>query len=69
MPLILARERDPGLAELDLRDLDADGAALVCARIEATGVLDAVRTDAARGSSARRRPWARPDSMASGASC
>ncbi len=46
MPLILARERDAALAELDLRALDADAAARVCARIEATGVLDAVRADA-----------------------
>ncbi len=46
MPLILARERDPSLAEVDLRALDADGAAALCARIEATGALDLVREDA-----------------------
>jgi geranylgeranyl pyrophosphate synthase len=46
MPLILARDRDPGLAELDLRALDAAGAEAACARIAATGVLDAVRADA-----------------------
>ena len=46
LPLILARERDPGLAELDLRSLDAEGAAAICARIEATGVLAEVRADA-----------------------
>jgi geranylgeranyl pyrophosphate synthase len=46
MPLILARERDPGLAELDLRGLDPAGAAEACARIEATGVLPEVRADA-----------------------
>ena len=37
LPLILARERDPGSRELDLRGLDADGAEAVCDRIAATG--------------------------------
>jgi geranylgeranyl pyrophosphate synthase len=46
MPLILARERDPSLAQLDLRALDEAAAAEVCARIAATGALDAVRADA-----------------------
>jgi len=46
MPLILARERDPDLDAVDLRALDAAGAAAVCARIEATGALGAVRADA-----------------------
>jgi len=46
LPLILARERDPGLADLDLRALDGAGAEAACARIAATGVLDEVRTDA-----------------------
>ena len=46
MPLILARERDPGLAELDLRALDQAGGRGGCERIAATGVLDAVRADA-----------------------
>ena len=46
MPLILARERDPSLADLDLRGMDDTTAAEACARIEATGVLDAVRADA-----------------------
>jgi geranylgeranyl pyrophosphate synthase len=46
MPLILARDRDPGLADLDLRALDPSAAAAVCARIEATGVLADVRADA-----------------------
>ena len=36
LPLILARERDPALAELDLRSLDAAGAEAVCDRIAAT---------------------------------
>jgi geranylgeranyl pyrophosphate synthase len=46
MPLILARQRDPGLAELDLRALDADSAALACDRIAATGALEQVRASA-----------------------
>ena len=51
LPLILARERDPALAELDLRALDAEAAAeAVCDRIAATG-------RARRGP--RRRPRAR----------
>jgi geranylgeranyl pyrophosphate synthase len=44
LPLILARERDPSLAGLDLRAVttpaDADE---VCQRIEASGALDAAR--------------------------
>jgi geranylgeranyl pyrophosphate synthase len=46
MPLILARDADPSLAEVDLAALDAAGAEAICDRIEATGVLDAVRMDA-----------------------
>jgi geranylgeranyl pyrophosphate synthase len=46
LPLILARDRDPELAELDLRTLDAAGAERICDRIAATGGLDEVRADA-----------------------
>ncbi len=46
LPLILARERDPALAELDLRALDAETAEAACDRIAATGVLEEVRADA-----------------------
>ena len=46
LPLILARERDPALATLDLAALDASGAEAVCDRIAATGVLEQVREDA-----------------------
>jgi len=49
LPLILARERDPGLAELDVRTVrtavDADA---VCERISATGALDDARSRARR---------------------
>jgi geranylgeranyl pyrophosphate synthase len=55
LPLILARERDPALAGLDLRALDAHTAAEACARIAATGALDEVRADArARVETAKR---------------
>ena len=46
LPLILARERDQRLAELDLRSLDAAAAEHACDLIAATGVLDEVRADA-----------------------
>jgi geranylgeranyl pyrophosphate synthase len=45
LPLILARERDPALGVLDLRAevTDAEAAAALCDRIEATGAVDAAR--------------------------
>jgi geranylgeranyl pyrophosphate synthase len=43
LPLILARERDPSLAETDLRALDADAAEKLCDRIAATGATEIVR--------------------------
>jgi geranylgeranyl pyrophosphate synthase len=46
LPLIRARELDPGLGSLDLRTVDGPGAEAVCDRIAATGVLEAVRADA-----------------------
>jgi geranylgeranyl pyrophosphate synthase len=46
LPLILARERDHALADLDLRALDPAAAEELCDRIAATGVLDEVRADA-----------------------
>jgi geranylgeranyl pyrophosphate synthase len=46
LPLILALGRDPALAGLDLRRLDADGAERACERIAATGVLAEVRETA-----------------------
>ena len=47
LPLILARERDPALAGLDLRGVrTTDEAAEVCARIAATGALDVARAQA-----------------------
>ncbi len=46
LPMILARERDPSLAAVDLRALEAASAASLCDRIAATGALDDVRADA-----------------------
>lgn len=46
LPLIIAAERDPALAALDLRALDEDAAAVACGRIAATGALADVRADA-----------------------
>jgi geranylgeranyl pyrophosphate synthase len=47
LPLILARERDPALAELDLRALrTAEDAEEVCDRIAATGALATAKAQA-----------------------
>ena len=43
LPLILARESDPGLDEIELRGLDAPDAESICERITATGALERVR--------------------------
>jgi geranylgeranyl pyrophosphate synthase len=50
LPLILARRRDAGLRELDLRSsvTDAAGAAALCDEIAATGALDDAREAALR---------------------
>jgi geranylgeranyl pyrophosphate synthase len=47
LPLIIARQRDETLAQVDLRDLDEEAATEICDRIGATGALEEVR-DAAR---------------------
>lgn len=47
LPLILARDRDPALAALDLRSVRTpDEAEAVCDAIAATGVLDVAREEA-----------------------
>jgi geranylgeranyl pyrophosphate synthase len=46
LPLILAAERDPAIADLDLRGLDAAAAEALCERIASTGALDEVRARA-----------------------
>jgi geranylgeranyl pyrophosphate synthase len=46
LPMIWAREADPGLAEVDLRSLDERSATEVCDRIAATGALERARDDA-----------------------
>ena len=56
LPFILARERDGGLMEIDLRALDPAGAEAVCDRIAATGSPELVRLEAReRVASAKRR--------------
>lgn len=55
LPLILARRADPGLASLDLSELDAAQAERVCDRIAATGVLDEVRDRAREGIDAAKK--------------
>ena len=55
MPLILARDRDPALAALDLKALDQAGAEAACDRIAQTGALEEVRAGAReRVASAKR---------------
>jgi geranylgeranyl pyrophosphate synthase len=47
LPVILARERDPNLADLDLRRVvTPESAARVCDRIAATGALESAREQA-----------------------
>jgi geranylgeranyl pyrophosphate synthase len=49
LPLILAREREPAIAEVDLRSVTNPGEAeAMCDRIAATGALDESRTVALR---------------------
>ena len=55
LPLILARERDPELADLDLRALDAAAAEEICDRIAATGALEDVRAGARQRVEAAKR--------------
>lgn len=46
LPFILARDRDPGLLEIDLREIDADDAVAICDRIAGTGAPETVRARA-----------------------
>jgi geranylgeranyl pyrophosphate synthase len=46
LPLIVARERDAGVADVDLGSLDANGAEELCDRIAATGALTEARQQA-----------------------
>jgi geranylgeranyl pyrophosphate synthase len=56
LPLILARERDPGLRELDPRSVtSAEAAAAVCAQIAATGALEEARARALEGVTAAKQ--------------
>src|SRR5690606_13109042 len=55
LPFILARDRDPGLTELELRALDPAGAEEVCDRIAATGAPERVRQEARSNVAAAKR--------------
>src|SRR4029450_3120664 len=55
LPLILALQRDPQLAELDLRRLDPPAAERACDRIAATGALGEVRAMAVERVSVAKR--------------
>jgi geranylgeranyl pyrophosphate synthase len=46
LPLIVAIEADPSIAEVDLQGLDTDSAAVLCDRIAAAGALEEVRARA-----------------------
>jgi len=46
LPLILARESDPSLGELELRAIEREQAEAICDRIAATGALDRTREQA-----------------------
>src|SRR5439155_22932414 len=65
LPLIVARERDPAVAAVDLRAIDTPAAAEeLCDAIAATGALDAARADAlAMVAEAKRLLPALPDAQ------
>jgi geranylgeranyl pyrophosphate synthase len=55
LPLILAIQRDPAIAAVDLRGLDEAAAAALCDRIAATGALEQVRARALEMVAAAKR--------------
>lgn len=55
LPLILAREADPHLREVELRGLDETAAAELCDRIAASGALERVRARALEMVAAAKR--------------
>lgn len=55
LPLVLAMQRDPQLAALELRGLDSAEADRICDRIVASGVLDDVRARARDGIARAKR--------------
>ncbi|MDQ2939563.1 MAG: polyprenyl synthetase family protein [Actinomycetota bacterium] len=55
LPLIVAMQRDPVLAEVELRGLDEAGAERICDRIAATGALEEVRSRALEMVAAAKR--------------
>ena len=61
LPLIVAIRREPSLASIDLRSMDADGAEAACDRIAATGALDEVRDRARSTIDAAKESLSDPD--------
>ena len=62
LPLILARERDPGARRLDLRGVRTpEQAEAVCDAIAATGALEAAREEALAIVDAAKAPLPLPD--------
>ena len=66
LPLILARERDPGLVELDPA-LTPEQAERICDRIAATGALEQARNEALTHVTRRSPCWPSSTSRPSGA--
>lgn len=61
LPLIVAIRRDPSLAEIDMRSMDAGAAEEACDRIAATGALDEVRERARAAIEAAKRSLDPPE--------
>jgi geranylgeranyl pyrophosphate synthase len=59
LPLILARDGDPGLAAVDLRAVDAGAAERLCERIVASGATERVREQARERVESAKRELAR----------
>jgi geranylgeranyl pyrophosphate synthase len=59
LPLILAREEDEGLAEVDLQALDPEAAEALCDRIAASGATERVRERGREHAEAAKRELAR----------
>jgi geranylgeranyl pyrophosphate synthase len=60
MPLIIAMQRDPAIAKVDLHDLEPPEAEQICDRIAASGALEEVRSRALKMVAAAKRSLAGP---------
>jgi geranylgeranyl pyrophosphate synthase len=61
LPLIFARQLDPGLGSIELRGLDQPGAEAICDRIAATEALEQVRDRAKDGIARSKRIISSPE--------